>query len=1012
MKSVRLFLLTLLCLLIAGEAYPQVGRQSGSIRGVVMDRDENPLPGVAVTVEGPSLMGTQTDVTDLDGTFRLLNLPPGKYTVSAELEGFYTIRRENVVVRVGMTVTLNMETNPAAVQEEVTVTATAPTVDVQSSKISQVVTKDIMEKLPLNRDFVDIFKLVPGAAGTIDTYSGSIHGATSTTVTYDLDGVNANSPTHGGPLVYPHYDAVAEIEIVTGGLPAQVGNTGGAYVNVVTKSGGNDFSGSAQMYYTNEDLTNILVPAEELTAVGLGTPSSPIYDWDASVTLGGPIIKDKIWFFLDVGYLSSEEYGNFRPTTILGQRYEQFNLPKTTLRGMAKVTTQISNSLKFFLMFHGEVLDQDVYNWWHSQRTYDSRFVLNNNTRVATTGNLTWLISSDTFADFRLGYVSRWYPITSDPSSDANTAFTDGYTGYTWNGIPTWQSKILRQSRQSSFRLTHFQDDTLGSDHEFGAGLEYIWGIDKYGYERTNPLTWHYWNGNPYYWRGYYGIETTHPEFGDGLLQFVNCGSSPGDSEKELIVNRIGGYLQDAFTIQNRLTINAGIRFDYYNGFMGNAVTTGTSGLPLEIGNALEPELGFNPFGPFEMDPIKDVMVFTTWSPRIGLTYDLFGDGKTALKVAYSRYAEQVPVWRFSSVSPGVLENYQFNWFDLNGNGQPDSPGVDNYVPRNGLGQFTQPDRDYLISRVDPDLHAPYYDEIIASIDHELFKDFAVKLQYLYKHGSDFHGWALYDRESDQFWYNLDDAAQWWKPFTTTVPAYGEFPAQQVTAYFRTQDSPWNNQFFLQTNIPESKHNYHGVELSLDKRFSNGWSMGGSIVVSQHKMFTTGDSPNDFVNGYGLSNDNFYGLDQPLAIKLYGSFNLPYGFVSSFYYTHNTGAPYGRTVTVVPPAEWAEANNTLQWSEWVRVEEVDGSRRQPAYDNIDFRLEKEFMFSFGKLGMYMDIYNLLGNSYFNIGREPGGTWIPASEGSGQGTYNPGWSYGRLLGVNATRIFKFSVRVQF
>jgi hypothetical protein len=1012
MKRIRILIYVIVFSVAASAAAAQVGRQSGSIQGLVMDKISNPLPGVAVTVEGPALMGTQTDVTDLDGSFRLPNLPPGTYTVTTELDGFNTVRRENIVVRVGMTITLNIEINPTMVQEEVTITAAGPAVDVRSSKITQVVTKDIIDKLPLNRDFVDIFKLVPGAAGTIDTYSGSIHGATSTTVTYDLDGVNANSPTHGGPLIYPHYDAMAEIEIITGGLPAQIGNTGGAYVNVVTKSGGNELSGSIQTYYTNENLTAILIPEEHLSALGLGIPSSPIYDWDASGTLGGPILKDKIWFFLDAGYLSTKKYSNFRPTAIMGEHYEQYNIPETILKGMSKVTARFSSELKFFLMFHGEILNRDVYNYWDTKRTYDSRFILDNNTRVAATGNLTWLISSNSFADFRLGYVNRWYPITSDPESDTNPAFTDGYTGYTWNGIPTWQSKIMRQSRQASLRLTHFQDDTLGGDHEFGAGIEYIWGLDRYGYERSNPLTWYYWNGNPYYWRGYYGTYTTHPIFGDGLLQFVNCGNNPHDSEKDLIIGRIGGYLQDSVTIQNRITVNAGIRFDYYNGYMGNAVTTGTAGLPLEIGSILEPELGFNPFGPFEMEPIEDVLVFTTWSPRIGITYDLFGNGKTALKAACSRYAEQVPAWRFDSVSPGVLENYMFNWFDLNGNGQPDSPIIDRYEPTNGLGQFTKPDRDYLISRVDPDLHAPTYDEIIASINHELFKDFALKVQYLYKRGRDFHGWALYDRTTDTFWYNLDNASRWWKPFSTTVPAYDEFPEQQVTAYFRTQDSPWNNQFFLQTNIPESKHAYHGVELSIDKRFSNGWAMGGSVVLSRHKTFTTGESPNDFVNGFGLSHDSMYGIDQPLAIKFFSIFRLPYGIVSSFFYTHTSGAPFGRTVTVVPPPEWAEDNNTLQWSEWVRVEEVDGSRRAPAHDNIDFRLEKEFMLSFGKFSVFMDVYNLSGNSYFQIGEEPGGTWIPAEEGTAQGTFIPGWSYGRILGVNATRVFKFSIRMQF
>jgi hypothetical protein len=445
--------------------------------------------------------------------------------------------------------------------------------------------------------------------------------------------------------------------------------------------------------------------------------------------------------------------------------------------------------------------------------------------------------------------------------------------------------------------------------------VEYVWGRDRCGYERTNPLTWYLYNGNPYYWREYYGLSAAHPTFGDSRVSFTNCGAEPHDSEQDLVVNRWGAYVQDAFTIQNRLTINGGLRMDYYNGSLGKAVTTGTTGLALEIGHSLQSDLGFNPFGLFEMDPIEDAMVFTVLSPRIGLTYDLFGDGKTAVKLAYSRFYEQVPTWRFGDISPAVLAQYEFNWFDLNGNGALDSPGVDNYTPRNGMGQFTLPDRDYLISRVDPDLKAPYYDEVVASINHELFKNFAVKAQYLYKRGGDLRGWALYDRDTGNFWYNLDEAPNWWVPFTTVVPAYGEYPAQEVTVYFRSQDSPWNNQFYLQTNIPESKHRYHGFELSFDKRYADGWALGGSVVISKYRVQTAGDSPNDFVNGFGLSNDSYYGLDQPLAIKLFGSFDLPFGFVGSFFFIHNSGAPFGRTVTVAPPADWAAANNALDWEE-------------------------------------------------------------------------------------------------
>ncbi len=1008
MSTKRFILISFICLTVVSLLNAQVARQSGIIRGVVVDNEGSPIPGVTVTASGPKLMGTRSDMTRVNGSFRLVEIPPGVYTATAELGGFTTSTAEEITVRVGMIVSVNFTIQPETLAEEIVVTAVAPTVDIQSSKISHVVTTEIMARLPLNRDFLAIFNTVPGVSGTLDTYSGSIHGATDTTTTYEIDGANANSPTHGGPLVYPHYDAMEEVEIVTGGLPAQVGNTGGAYVNIVLRAGGNKFSGSAQFYYTNEDLSTPLYPDEQLTAMGMGAIAAPIFDWDASFTLGGPIINDKIWFFADLGILKDDAYGNFIPTTILGKSYEQFNLPTQTWRGMAKITAQLTQSLKFFVMFHGEYLDKDVYNWWNNKNTYDSRFTLIGNTRVATTVNLTWLLGSNTFVDLRAGYVNRWYPITTDPDFDANNAFSDGYTGYTWNGIPSWQSKIKRQTRQASAKITHFLDDTLGGDHEFGAGVEYVWGLDGYGYERTNPMTWYYYDGNPYYYREYYDLPGPHSANGDGRLRFVNCGSKPGDSSKDLVVKRWGFYVQDAFTIQNRLTINAGIRLDAYNGYMANAKSTGTTGLAFEIGESFEDQLGFNPFGPLEVENIYDVMVFSEWSPRIGLSYDLFGDGKTALKVAYSRYTEQVPVWRFSEVSPAVLANYYINWWDTNNNGTPDSPGVDAYEPRSGYGQFTVPDTDYLLSRVDPDKAAPSYNEFVASINHQLFTDVSVKLQYLYKLGKGAHSTLRYDRETGRYWHSLEAAAEgWYIPFRTTVPAIGEYPEQSVTVYYRTNDSPQATYFSRSTNNPDSKQEYHGVELSFDKRQSHGWALGGSVVLSQHKRITPSD-PNDFTFGFGRD-----GYDRPLQIKLFGSFELPYGIMTSFFYVHASGTPYGRSVSVAAPDSWVAANNVYAGgaNESVRLEE-SGTRRNQSTDNIDFRLEKEFHFSFGRLGVFMDVYNLLGNRYAYAGQNPGGSWRPVAENSSVGVYSPTYNYGRITGVAGVRIFKFSVRLTF
>jgi len=291
MNFKRITFVAFLCLALVAMLGAQVARQSGVIRGTVTDSEGNPLPGMTITGTSPSQLGAVSDVTNEQGGFRLSNLAPGTYVLTAEMQGFKTLKREGVIVQVGQIITINLQTEPSAINEEVTITASAPTVDVQSTKVGGVVTGDMIQRLPLNRDLTTIFNTVPGASGTIVVYSGSIHGGASSTTAFEVDGVNANEVTHNGLSQAPQFDTMEEIEISTGGLPAQVGNTGGSFVNIVTKSGGNSFNGQLQTYYTNEHLNEVLFPAEQLKAMGMGKPGAPKFDLDVSGVLGGPIIN-------------------------------------------------------------------------------------------------------------------------------------------------------------------------------------------------------------------------------------------------------------------------------------------------------------------------------------------------------------------------------------------------------------------------------------------------------------------------------------------------------------------------------------------------------------------------------------------------------------------------------------------------------------------------------------------------------------------------------------------------
>ncbi|MFA4925755.1 MAG: TonB-dependent receptor, partial [Candidatus Aminicenantales bacterium] len=524
-KGKHLLLLLLVFFLSFSVLQAQITRQTGMIRGVVKDSNDQPLPGVTITLSGPSMMGKATDISREDGSFRLPAIPPGNYTLVAELQGFKTLTMSDLVVRVGLTVTLDLKLETSPLEEQVTVVAKAPEIDVQKTKVTTAVTSEEISRLPLNRSLTSVLNLVPATVGTLSTYSGSVHGTDWNGVTYEVDGINANCPTTGGAFGTPQFDAIEEIEVVTGALPAQVGTTGGAFVNIVTKSGGNTFSGQAQVYYTNDDLAQVLFPDEQLKSMQIGKPSFSLYNVDTSAMLGGPIIKDKLWFFTDFAFTKSSTWSPFRPTTILGTYYDQYKVPNQSFRGNIKLTTEFSKKLRFYTYFSVSS-SKSMYEGW-SNKTEDSTFDSKPKQYVGT-ANLTWIPNADSFIDFRINLNQLDFPITARSGSD-HIGYQDGYTGYIWGGIQSWESFMTRHTSQASIRGTHFQDNLLGGDHEMGAGVEFQFGWDRYAYARQQPMEWFYWDGNPYYWRGRYG--TTGPtEFGDGLLSFTNCGSGSSDS--------------------------------------------------------------------------------------------------------------------------------------------------------------------------------------------------------------------------------------------------------------------------------------------------------------------------------------------------------------------------------------------------------------------------------------------------------------------------------------------------
>jgi hypothetical protein len=441
------------------------------------------------------------------------------------------------------------------------------------------------------------------------------------------------------------------------------------------------------------------------------------------------------------------------------------------------------------------------------------------------------------------------------------------------------------------------------------------------------------------------------------------------------------------------------------------------------VGEFVSQTIGWSPYAAMTWDPIPKTMDFTVISPRIGVSYDLFGNGKTALKVSWGRYYEAEPVMWFAYAQPLIQAHYGFRWWDDNGNQICDDPGVDTYAPDQGYAQFQSQDleilRQMVASRGDPhQLKAPWNNEFIISVSHELAKNFSVKLAYINKLGRRNEVDANWNRVTKTYVNWLETApAGFWVPFTTIVPANGAWPEKEVTVYVPTANYDWENIMWgRQSANPYAKRLYNGIELTFDKRYANRWALGGSITYSKSKQQTAWDV-NDLINGWG---DDIN--DTPLAIKLYGSFALPLDFMASFIYRHQSGGPlnfgqvfWGKAydVAIRPPYDWLVAHNCVDWWGDIPVMlEPNGTHRQASWDNVDFRLEKAFRFKLGTFSVFADIYNLLGNKYVYTGLDPWGVWCPTDENTTSGTIEPGYNYQQVTSVAGVRTFRLSARVSF
>lgn len=522
-----------LCLLslvvsLAGIAAAQT-RGTSAIVGKVVDQDGTPLPGVSIVVTSPNLMGNRAAASDEEGQYRFTVLPIGTYSLEATLQGFNTVQKTNIVLHTGITATIPIEMTPAAQDHEIVVQGVAPLIDLQDTGLSKtVITKELLTNVPTSRNLTEIFAFASGSQGN---YS---YGGSRASNSYQLDGVELVDAWYGsGVYTAPiDYEVVEEVEILGLGAPAEYGNFTGSVANIITKSGGNTLSADLQFYYKSFDWHSKdgINKSDPYWALVPNAPVSSLTD--PSFHLGGPIIKDKLWFFTGVEYYLRKE----RITALNKTLVNQF--PKF----FAKLTYQLDEKNKFQTFF-------EVHNNKALDRLTSAFYAPEVNEDFLTPtymGNLNFLhmFSPSTFLEFKVAGYTMDNVYNPSQGKDVSGHY-DVYTGmYTRN---VWWNSLWQASRiGTSLSLTTHVDDFILGSHDIKVGFEFERSHGAGQRNINGGIMFQDYDGQPYRARA-------------------------GYTKQDAFNNRFSFYAQDSWKISESLVLNPGLRVDIIRGTIPDA---------------------------------------------------------------------------------------------------------------------------------------------------------------------------------------------------------------------------------------------------------------------------------------------------------------------------------------------------------------------------------------------------------------------------------------------------------
>jgi hypothetical protein len=948
-----------------------LGQQASGIAGVARDTSGAVLPGVTVEASSPALIEkVRTAVTDGEGRYNIVDLRPGTYVVTFSLAGFSTIRRQGITLPAGFTAAVNADMQVGGLEETITVSGAAPLVDTQNVRQQQSLSAELIDTLPSGaKGFMGIARLVPGMSGGTDSggasgiyssnsaHAATLHGKGGVKMSYD--GMQTSNLAGTGHTSYVMNPAtVEETTVETGGISAE-SDASGVRINLVPREGSNVFRYGIDGTFTNKHLQNDNLN-DDLRGRGLSSTNKVLHLYDFNATTGGPIRRDRLWFFT--------------ATRFSGNRNEVQGVYFNKTRGAPLYTPDLSRPAfrKEWLKSQGgrltwQVSPRNKINAFGDLQQYDVRGRGGNEAPEAQTCwsfwpaglyQVTWNspVSNKFLLEAGASLTLNLFPCTRrhvTSTFDFTVRETDistleASTGFRYNARASYLD--VNDMDRYSERLSA---SYVTGSHAFKAGVQIQQHVNNVVRVANSDVNYIFLRGVP----------TTITQW-----------STP-HVEKNRTKADLGIFVQDQWTIR-RLTLNYGVRFDYFNGYV-----------PAQSA----PAGRF--IGPRDYAPVHGVPEWSDLNPRLGGSYDVFGNGRTALKATIGRYVGKMAVLVAQNNNPVTtsINSVNRSWNDANGD----------YVPNCDLNDFAAngecgPISNVNFGKLNPNAiryaddlirgfgNRDYFWDVSAEVQQELGAGISMTAGY-YSNWTDHFGNVLGGR-GDQFGWpsghidNLAVTPADYQPYCVTAPIDPRLPGgggYQVCGLYDIVPAKFGqgDQVFRRASHFDRPDGGKGksrrsdfFSASINARLGAGTILGGSVDTGRSltdSCFVV-DSPQELLNCRVITP-----FKAQTQVKIFGSYQLPGDFAVSGVFQNLSGIPYEANYAV-PNAEVAPSlgRNLAACGAWAVCTATATiplvppmTLFEPRRTLLDLRVSKAFAVGPRmRLRANFDIYNVLNDS--------------------------------------------------